>query len=104
LSKQGDPVADIVDRRDFFISFNKADLAYATALRTALTEAGFSTFFHPYDTDDGQNIPAWMDSALLNSAQTIALYSPDYTKREAIYSRAEVYASFWQDPGGIGAN
>jgi tetratricopeptide (TPR) repeat protein len=41
-----------------------------------------------------------MDMALMNSAQTLALYSPDYIKDTAVYSRAEHYASWWQEPGG----
>ena len=36
----------------------------------------------------------------MNSAQTLALYSPDYTKEKAVYSRAELYATWWQDPKG----
>jgi TIR domain/NB-ARC domain len=89
-----------IDRRDFFISFNSADLAFARAIDSALRAEGFTTFYHPRDLGPGGNIPIWMDDALMNSAQTLALYSPDYTKDKAIYSRAERYASWWQDPGG----
>src|SRR5712671_3155385 len=88
------------EHRDFFISFNGADLIYATAIDAALRQAGFSTFFYPRDLGPGGNIPMWMDDALLRSGQTLALYSPDYVKDTAIYSRAERYASFWQDPTG----
>jgi hypothetical protein len=86
------------DRRDFFISFNSIDLAYAQAIDTALREAGFTTYYHPRDLGPGGNIPIWMDDALMNTAQTLALYSPDYTKDKAVYSKAERYASWWQDP------
>jgi TIR domain len=61
---------------------------------------GFSTFFHPRDLGPGGNVPIWMDEALMNSAQTLALYSPDYIKDKAVYSKAERYASFFQDPTG----
>jgi hypothetical protein len=88
------------DYRHFFVSFNDADLAYAAAIDAALRDAGFTTYFHPRDLGPGGNVPIWMDEALLNSAQTLALYSPDYTKDAAIYSKAERYASFWQDPTG----
>jgi hypothetical protein len=77
---------DKIDRRDFFISFNSADLAYAKAIDSALRAEGFTTFFHPNDLPSGI-IPVWMDESLLNSGQTLALYSPDYTKNEAVYSR-----------------
>ena len=92
-------MADAIELRDFFISFNGADLAYAEAIDTALREAGFSTFFHPNDLPDGGNIIIWMDEALMNSAQTLALFSPDYTKDKAAYSKIERYSSLWQDPG-----
>jgi len=88
------------DRRDFFISFNGADLVYADAIDRALRAAGFITFYHPRDLPPGGNVPIWMDDALTNSAQTLALYSPDYIKDTAIYSKAERYATFWQDPTG----
>ena len=61
-----------IDQRDFFISFNKADLAYAKALDETLRAAGFTTFFYPNDLGAGGNIPIWMDDALMNSAQTLA--------------------------------
>ena len=93
-------MAEVIEQRDFFISFNGADLAYAEAIDNALRAAGFSTFYHPRDLPPGGNVPIWMDDALMSSAQTLALYSPDYTKDKAIYSKAERYASWWQDPGG----
>jgi hypothetical protein len=88
-----------IDRRDFFLSFNSADLAYAEAINAALRSAAFTTFFHPSDLAAGGTIPAWMDDGLMNSNQTLALFSPDYTKPEAIYSKAEREATWWQDPG-----
>ncbi|HEY2068524.1 MAG TPA: tetratricopeptide repeat protein [Rhizomicrobium sp.] len=90
----------MVDRRDFFISFNSVDGAYAEAIDTALRAEGFTTFFHPNDLPPGGNVPAWMEEALLNSNQTLALFSPDYIKDSAIYSFAERYASWWQDARG----
>jgi TIR domain len=88
-----------VDTRDFFISFNSADLAYAEAIDAALRAAGFTTYYHPRDLQPGGNIIIWMDEALMNSAQTLAPFSPDYTSDKAIYSKIERYASLWQDPG-----
>ncbi len=93
-------MADAKAPRDFFISFNSADLPFAEAIDAALRAEGFSTFYHPRDLGPGGNIPIWMDEALMNSAQTLALYSPDYTRDTAVYSKAERYASFWQDPIG----
>jgi tetratricopeptide (TPR) repeat protein len=90
---------EAIEQRDFFISFNNADLAYAKAIDAALREAGFTTYFFPNDLLEGGNVAVWMDQALMNSAQTLALFSPDYTKDQAVYSKIERYASLWQDPG-----
>ncbi len=87
-------------RRDFFISFNSADLAYAEAIDAALRAADFTTYFHPRDLLPGGNVPAWMEEALINSVQTLALFSPDYVKDKATYSFTERYAAWWQDPRG----
>jgi hypothetical protein len=91
-------MADIVEQRDFFVSFNSADIAHAEAIDAALRAAGFTTFYHPRDLLPGGNIPMWMDDALMNSAQTLALYSPAYTSDKAVYSKAERYASWYDDP------
>src|SRR5262249_40685624 len=93
-------MSEAPDQRDFFISFNSADLPFADAIDAALRSDGFTTFYHPRDLGPGGNIPMWMDEALMNSVQTLALYSPDYTKDKAVYSKAERYASWWQDPEG----
>ncbi|MBV9992960.1 MAG: toll/interleukin-1 receptor domain-containing protein [Alphaproteobacteria bacterium] len=90
----------MTDRRDFFISFNSADLAYAQAIDAALRTAGFTTYYHPRDLKPGGNIPMWMGAALANSTQTLALYSPNYVAESAVYSQAEIHAAWWQDPLG----
>jgi hypothetical protein len=93
-------MADGLTQRDFFISFNAADLAYAEAIDVSLQAEGFTTFFHPRDLPPGANIAIWMDDALINSIQTLALYSPDYTRDTAVCSRAERFAIWWQEPRG----
>jgi hypothetical protein len=93
-------MADRVEWRDFFISFNSADLAYAEAIDAALTAAAFTTYYHPRDIPPGGNIPLWMEDALMNSHQLLALCSPEYMADGALYSEAERYARFWQDARG----
>jgi hypothetical protein len=93
-------MADAIEQRDFFISFNSADLAHAEAIDEALKTAGFTTYYHPADIPPGGNIPKWMDDALMNSGQMLALYSPEYVADGAVYSEAERYARFWQDSRG----
>jgi hypothetical protein len=93
-------MAEAIEQRDFFISFTGADQAYGDAINAALRATGFTTFYHPQDLGPGDNIPLWMDSALMNSRQMLALYSPEYAADRSIYSEAERYARFWQDARG----
>ncbi len=88
------------EQRDFFISFNSADEAYAKAISDALRAEGFTTFFHPDDLEVGGYVPKWINDALLNSRQMLALCSPEYMAEGAVYSEAERYAWFWRDTRG----
>jgi tetratricopeptide (TPR) repeat protein len=88
------------EQRDYFISFNSADEAYAKAISDALRAEGFTTFFHPDDLDPGGYVPKWMDDALRGSRQMLALCSPKYMDEGAVYSEAERYAWFWRDTRG----
>lgn len=64
------------DNRDFFVSFNKADRAWATWIAWVLEEAGYSVFFQ--DWDFRGNFVLEMDKAHSQSRRTIAVLSPDY--------------------------
>jgi hypothetical protein len=88
------------EQRDFFISFNSANEAYAKAISDALRAEGFTPFFHPDDLEVGRYIPKWMNDALQNSHQMLALCSPEYMAEGAVYSEAERYAWFWRDTRG----
>jgi tetratricopeptide (TPR) repeat protein len=88
------------EQRDFFISFNSADEAYGKAISDGLRAEGFTTFFHPDDLEPGGYIPKWMNDALQNSHQMLALCSPEYMAEGAVYSEAERYAWFWRDTRG----
>ncbi|MEM7428705.1 MAG: TIR domain-containing protein [Pseudomonadota bacterium] len=83
--------------RDFFISFTKADLEIARAIKEALEAAGFSTWFHPDDVPSGAHILQWMDKGLEQSRQTISLVSKAYLDEGAEYSHAEAYGTLWED-------
>lgn len=86
------------ETRDSFISFTGADTQIATALNDALRAAGFSTWFHPTDKPKGAGIADWMEVALDQSRQMIAVCSEAYFDREKGYSRAERQSMFWEDP------
>jgi hypothetical protein len=63
-------------KRDFFISFNNADRAWAHWIAWNLEEAGYSVFFQDWDFTG--NFVIEMDRAHNNSNRTIAVLSPDY--------------------------
>src|SRR4051812_43261487 len=64
------------DKRDFFISFNQADRAWATWIAWVLEEAGYSVFFQDWDFKG--NFVLEMDRAHQQSRRTLAVLSPDY--------------------------
>ena len=63
-------------KRDFFISFNQADRAWATWIAWVLEEKGYSVFFQ--DWDFRRNFVEHMDEAHRKSAWTIAVLSDNY--------------------------
>lgn len=89
------------DKRDFFISFNSADLAHAEAINAALRDAGYRTHFHPTDIGLGESVLGWMRRTLPDSVQVLGLASPDYFKAAAEYSELERIATQWGDPLGL---
>src|SRR4051812_50048708 len=64
------------DKRDFFVSFNKADRSWATWIAWVLEEAGYTVFFQDWDFKG--NFVLEMDKAHQQSSRTIAVLSPDY--------------------------
>ena len=92
-----------VDMRNYFISYNSADEAFAQALSDAFERAGIPHFHAGRDLAPGANIATWMDRALAQSVRVLALCSPDYFKQDARYSEAERATAFWADPEGARA-
>src|SRR5687768_17197607 len=62
-------------KRDFFISFNQADRAWATWIAWVLEEAGYSVWFQHWDFQG--NFVYDMDRAHDASHRTIGILSPD---------------------------
>ncbi|MEM7059192.1 MAG: toll/interleukin-1 receptor domain-containing protein [Pseudomonadota bacterium] len=90
----------MLDKRNYFISFNSADLDHATAINKALRAAGKTTHFHATDIEHAQSIMGWMRNALPAAEQVIGICSPDYFKEEAEYSELERLVTQWGDPLG----
>ncbi len=64
------------DKRDFFISFNKADRAWATWIAWTLEDAGYKVLFQDWDFTG--NFVLKMHDAIKRSRRMIAVLSPDY--------------------------
>src|SRR3954451_1956563 len=87
-------MTDVSDgKRDFFISFNKADRAWATWIAWVLEEAGYTVFFQDWDFKG--NFVLEMDRAHTQSRRTVAILSPDYLTSR--FTAPEWAARFAQD-------
>ena len=85
-------------RRDFFISYNKADRFWAEWVAWELEEEGYTTILQDWDFRPGQNFIIRMSQAAQEAERTIAILSPDYLNAD--YTQPEWAAAFAQDPMG----
>ena len=81
------------DKRDFFVSFNQADRAWATWIAWTLEGAGYSVFFQDWDFKG--NFVLEMDKAHTQSRRSIAVLSPTYLTSR--FTTPEWAARFAQD-------
>jgi hypothetical protein len=84
--------------KDFFISYNKADRAWAEWIAWQLEEAGHTTTLQAWDFRPGSNFVVDMDRAAVEGERTIAVLSPDYLS--ASFTQPEWAAAFKRDPTG----
>ncbi len=89
---------DRPDKKDFFISYNKADRAWAEWIAWQLEEAGFSVIFEDWDFRAGGNFALDMHRAISQSERTVAVLSEDFL--QAVYVHPEWAAAFAEDPTG----
>src|SRR5215471_7799584 len=85
-------------RRDFFVSFNSADRAWAEWIAYELEEAGYTTFFQHWDFLPGSNFVLQMHAAASRADKTIAVLSQDYL--DGLFTQPEWSAALVQDPTG----
>jgi len=85
-------------RRDFFISFNQADRAWAEWIAAELEANGYTTFFQHWDFLPGSNFVLEMHRAAALAGRTIAVLSPDYLS--ALFTQPEWAAALVLDPAG----
>src|SRR5262245_46330372 len=82
--------------KDFFVSYNANDRAFAEWIAWELEEEGFSVVIQAWDF-----IGNWvlkMDLAMRDTKRTIAVLSPQYV--QALYTQSEWANAFRLDPKG----
>lgn len=84
---------------DFFISYNKADRAWAEWIAWQVEQAGYKTIVQAWDFRPGSNFVLEMQRAASEAERTIAVLSPDYLT--ALFTQPEWTAAFAKDPTGI---
>lgn len=85
-------------KKDFFISYNKADKDWAEWIAGQLEETGYTTTIQAWDFRAGNNFIIEMQKATISANQTIAVLSEAYLT--ALYTQTEWAAAFVQDPTG----
>jgi hypothetical protein len=86
-------------RKDFFISYNKADRAYAEWIAWQLEEKGkYQVILQAWDFLAGGNFVVEMLNAAEQAHCTIAVLSPEYLT--ALFTKPEWAAAFVEDPTG----
>ena len=84
-------------KKDFFISYNKADREWAEWVAWHLEETGhYSVAIQAWDFGPGSNFVLEMDRAIQESERIIAVLSPDYVS--SLFTKPEWAAYFAQDP------
>ncbi len=83
---------------DFFISYNKADRAWAEWIAWQLEAAGYTTVIQSWDFREGGNFVLDMQRAIEGSRRTLLVLSPDFLA--SAFTAPEWAAAFAQDPTG----
>lgn len=83
------------DRLDFFISYTRADRAWAEWVAWELEDDGYSTEIQAWDFTAGRNFADLMDQASRKVEHTLAILSPAYLQSQ--FGRAEWLAAFATD-------
>jgi len=84
--------------KDFFVSFNSADRAWADWIAWMLEEAGYQVVYQPWDFRAGGNFVLEMQKAASETRKTVVVLTDNYL--QADYTQPEWAAAFVQDPRG----
>lgn len=85
-------------KKQFFISYNKADLTWAEWIAWELEDAGYAAILQAWDFRPGFNFVARMNKASEEAERIIAVLSPDYLTAE--FTQPEWAVAFDKDPKG----
>jgi tetratricopeptide (TPR) repeat protein len=85
-------------KKDFFISYNKADRLWAEWIAWHLEDEGYTTLIQAWDFRPGSNFILEMNKAVIEADRTIAIISPDYLTSQ--YTQTEWTAVLARDPSG----
>ena len=84
--------------KDFFVSYNRADRAWAEWLAWQLEAAGYAVVIQAWDFRQGGNYVLDMQRAIDSAQRTLIVLSPDFLASQ--YTAPEWAAAFAQDPTG----
>lgn len=85
-------------KKDFFISYNKADISWAEWMAWELEETGYQVVIQAWDFRPGFNFVIQMQRASAQAERVIAVLSPNYLNAE--FTQPEWATAFARDPGG----
>ncbi len=91
-------LSESVQKKDFFVSRNGADAAWAEWIAGVLEDNGYTTVLQDWDFKAGQNFVQQMQKAITESERTIAVLSPQYLGAE--FTQSEWQAAFRKDAKG----
>lgn len=84
--------------KDFFISYTRADQAWAEWIAWQLENKGYQTVIQAWDFHAGSNFVADMQQTTVETACTLAVISPAFFNSP--YTEAEWTSAFCKDPTG----
>lgn len=84
--------------KDFFVSYNRADRAWAEWIAWTLEEAGYTVVLQSWDFRPGGNFILEMQKATTETRHTALVLSDSYLAAE--YTQPEWAAAFAEDPRG----
>lgn len=87
-----------INVKDFFVSYNKADRAWAEWIAWELEAASYTTVVQAWDFRAGSDFVLEMDKALKETARTLAVLSKEYLA--AAFTQPEWAAALATDPTG----